>query len=182
LAVLSSAGRSSFACLAALVPLASPPVVPPAAHGESVGLHCDHCDCDGHVKVFCYRKKKAQKAQARRSSQGTSDTGSEGSERSSTGSETHEILMFFHRLVASTSSGAIGSMTQSSTPIGFATTSQFFTLGPHSAPSSGTDPWYLDSVASFHMTPNSAHLFALRPSYRHCTIHTTDDSPLSVAG
>jgi hypothetical protein len=32
------------------------------------------------------------------------------------------------------------------------------------------------------MTPHSTHLFALRPSYLHCTIHTTDGSPLSVAG
>jgi hypothetical protein len=31
------------------------------------------------------------------------------------------------------------------------------------------------------MTPHSTHLFALHPSYRHCTIHTADGSPLSVA-
>jgi hypothetical protein len=34
----SSAGRSSSACPAAPVPLASPPIVPPTAHGESVGF------------------------------------------------------------------------------------------------------------------------------------------------
>jgi hypothetical protein len=55
----SSAGRSSSAHPAAPVPLASPPVVPPAARGESVGLHCDHCGCDGHVEAFCYRKKES---------------------------------------------------------------------------------------------------------------------------
>jgi hypothetical protein len=32
------------------------------------------------------------------------------------------------------------------------------------------------------MTPHSTHLFALHPSYLHCTVHTTDGSPLSVAG
>jgi hypothetical protein len=32
------------------------------------------------------------------------------------------------------------------------------------------------------MTSHSAHLSALRPSYRHCTVHTTNGSPLSVAG
>jgi hypothetical protein len=32
------------------------------------------------------------------------------------------------------------------------------------------------------MTPHSAYLSALRPSYHRCTIHTTDGSPLSVAG
>jgi hypothetical protein len=37
------AARSSAARPVALVPLASPPVVPTAARGESVGLHCDHC-------------------------------------------------------------------------------------------------------------------------------------------
>jgi hypothetical protein len=52
-------------------------------------------------------------------------------------------------------------------------------LGPPSAPPC-TGPWYLDSGASFHMTPHSAHLSALRPSYHHCTIHTTGGSPLSV--
>jgi hypothetical protein len=31
------------------------------------------------------------------------------------------------------------------------------------------------------MTPNSAHLSSLCP-YRHCTIQTTDGSPLSIAG
>jgi hypothetical protein len=67
------------------VPLASPPVVPPAGHGESGCLHCDHCDRDGHVEAFCYRKKKAQ---AHRSSHGTGGTGFGGSEWSSAGSET----------------------------------------------------------------------------------------------
>jgi hypothetical protein len=62
------ASHSSSARPAAPVPLASPPVVPPATHGESGGLHCDHCGYDGHVKAFCYRKKKAQKAQTRHSS------------------------------------------------------------------------------------------------------------------
>jgi hypothetical protein len=111
LAARSSAGHSLSARPTSPVPLASHPVVPPAARGESGGLHCDHCGCDGHVDAFCYRKKKAQKAQARRSSQGTGGTGSGGFERSSIGSETHEILILFRHLVASTSSGAAGSMT-----------------------------------------------------------------------
>jgi hypothetical protein len=82
------AARSSAGRLPAPVPLASPLVIPSAAHGESVGFHCDHCGRDGHVEAFCYRNKKAQKAQPRRSSQGTGATGSGGSERSSAGSET----------------------------------------------------------------------------------------------
>jgi hypothetical protein len=110
LAACSSTGRSSSTRPAAPVLLASPPVVPPAARGESVGLHCDHCGRDEHVEVFCYRKKEAQKAQAHRSSQGTGDTGSGGSE-SSAGSETYEILMLLRRLVASTLSGAASSVT-----------------------------------------------------------------------
>jgi hypothetical protein len=97
LAARSLANRSSSARPTASVSLASPPVVPPAARGESGGLHCAHCGHDGHVEVFCYRKKKAQ---ARRSSQGTC---SGGSGRSSAGLETHEILMLLHRLAASTS-------------------------------------------------------------------------------
>jgi hypothetical protein len=178
LAARPSAGRSSSARPTAPVPLASHSV-PPAARGEIGGLHCDHCGRDGHVEAFCYRKKKAQKAQARRSSQGTGGTSSGGSERSSAGSETQEILMLLRCLAASTSSGVAGSVTQPSSPTGSATASQ--SLGPPSAPSPGTDPWYLDSGASFHMTPHSTHLSALRP-YHHCTIHTADGSPLSVAG
>jgi hypothetical protein len=87
LAARSSASCSSSTHPTAPVPLASPPVVPPAARGESDGLHCVHCGHDGHVEAFCYRKKKAQKAQAHRSSQDTGGTGSGGSKRSSTGSE-----------------------------------------------------------------------------------------------
>jgi hypothetical protein len=122
------------------MPFASPLVVPLDAHGESGGLHCDHGGRDGHVDAFCYRKKKAQKAQARCSSQGTSGTGSRGSERSSAGSETQEILMLLHRLVASTSSGATGSVTQSSAPAGSTTAFQSSALGLPSAPSLGTYP------------------------------------------
>jgi hypothetical protein len=181
LASRSSAGRSSSARPAAPVPLASPPVVPPTAHGESGGLHCDHCGRDGHVEAFCYRKKKAQKVQARRSSQGTGGAGSEGSKRNSASSETEEILMLLRCLAASTSSGAAGSVTRPSAPTGSTTASQSSALGPSFAPSPGTDPWYLDSGASFHMTPHSTHPFVLCP-YSHCTVHTANGSPLSVAG
>jgi hypothetical protein len=55
-------------------------------------------------------------------------------------------------------------------------------LGPPSIPSPGIDHWYLDSDAFFHMTPHSTYLSALRPSFRHCTVYTTDCSPLSVTG
>jgi hypothetical protein len=123
LAARSSVDRSSSARPATPVTLASPPVIPSAACGESGGLHYDHCGRDGHVEAFCYRKKKAQKAQACRSSQGTDGTGSGGSERSSAGSETHEILMLLRRPAASTSSGAAGSVTQPSAPTGSATVS-----------------------------------------------------------
>jgi hypothetical protein len=32
------------------------------------------------------------------------------------------------------------------------------------------------------MTPHSAHLSSMRPSYRHLTVQIADGSPLSVAG
>jgi hypothetical protein len=135
LAARSSASHSSSARPTASVPLASSLVVPPAAHGESGGLHYAHYGCDGHVEAFRYRKKKAQ---AHRSSQGTGGTGSRGSERSSAGSETQEILMLLRCLVGSTSTGAVGIVTQSSARIGSATASQSSTLGPPTAPSPGT--------------------------------------------
>jgi hypothetical protein len=134
------------------------------------------------VDAFCYRKKKAQKAQAHRSSQGTSGSSSRGSERSSAGSEAQELLMLLYRLAASTSLGAVGSMTQPSALTSSATVSQSSTFGPPSTPSPGTYPWYLDFDASFDMTPHSAHLSSLHPSYRHCIVHAVDGSPLSVAG
>jgi hypothetical protein len=176
LAACSSASRSSSARPTTLVPLVSPPVVPLAARG---GFHCAHYSHKGHVQAFSYRKKKAQ---TRRSSQGTGGTGSRGSERSSAGSETEEFLMLLHRLAASTSTRVVGTMTQSSALIGSATASQSSTLGPPTAPSTCTYSWYLDSVASFHMTPHSAHISSLRHSSRHCIVHTADGSPLSVAG
>jgi hypothetical protein len=89
--------------------------------------------------------------------------------------------MLLRRLAASTSSGAVGSVTQLSAPTSSATASQSSALGPSSVPSSCTDPWYLDYGASFHMTPHSTHLSALRPSYRCCTVYTADGSPLFVA-
>jgi hypothetical protein len=73
-------------------------------------------------------------------------------------------------------------VTQSSALTDSATASQSSTLGPHTASSPGTFSWYLDSDASFHMTPHSAHLSSLRHSSRHCIVHTVDVSPLSVAG
>jgi hypothetical protein len=66
--------------------------------------------------------------------------------------------------------------------IGSATASQSSTLGPPTAPSPDTYSWYLDSDASFHMTPHSTHLSSLRPPSRHGIVHTVDGSPLSVAG
>jgi hypothetical protein len=178
LAAHSSTSRSSYARPTASVPLASPPVVPPAVRGESGGLHFAHYGRDGHVEAICYRKKKAQ---ARRSSQGIGGTGS-GECESYAGSETQEILMLLRHLVASTSTGAVGTVTQSSALTDSATASQSSTLGPHTASSPGTYSWYLDSGASFHMTPHFAHLSSLQPSSRHCIVHTVDVSPLSVAG
>jgi hypothetical protein len=69
--------------------------------------------------------------------------------------------MLLSHLAASTSTGAVGTMTQSSALIGSATASQSSTLGRLTVPSPGTYSCYLDSGASFHMTPHSAHLSSL---------------------
>jgi hypothetical protein len=114
------------------------------------------------VDTFCYKKKKAR---AYRSSQGTGGSSSGGSERSSAGSETQEFLMLLHCLAISMLSGVIGSVTQPSALTGSATASQSSILEPPSTLCPGTYPWYLDSSASFHMTPHSGHLSSLRPSY-----------------
>jgi hypothetical protein len=72
--------------------------------------------------------------------------------------------MLLHLLAVFTSSGVVGSVTQPSTLTCSATASQSFTIEPPSAPSPGTYPWYLDSDASFYMTPHSAHLYLLHSS------------------
>jgi hypothetical protein len=90
--------------------------------------------------------------------------------------------MLLCRLAASTLVGAVGSVTQSSALTSSATASQSSTLGPPFTPSPSTYPWYVDSGASFYMTTHSAHLSSLHPFYCHCIIHTTNRSPLSVAG
>jgi hypothetical protein len=66
--------------------------------------------------------------------------------------------MLLRRLAASTSAGAVGSVTQSSALTGSASASQSSTLGPPSSPPPGTCLSYLDSGASFHMIPHSTHL------------------------
>jgi hypothetical protein len=60
--------------------------------------------------------------------------------RSSTGSETQELLVLLHRLVASTSSGVVGSVTQPYALTSSAIASQSSTLGPPSTLSLGTYP------------------------------------------
>jgi hypothetical protein len=57
--------------------------------------------------------------------------------------------MLLHRLAASTSTGVVGTVTQSSALISSAPTSQSFTLGPPTTPSPGIYSWYLDSGAFF---------------------------------
>jgi hypothetical protein len=71
--------------------------------------------------------------------------------------------MLLHRLAASMLAKGVGSVSRSSALIGSVTTSQSSTLGPPYAPSLGIYPWHLDSGASFHMTPHSAHLSSLCP-------------------
>jgi hypothetical protein len=85
------------------------------------------------------------------------------------------MLMLLHRLATSTSSGVVGSVTQSPALTGSTTTSQSSTLGPSFAPSLGNYPWYLDSDASCHMTPHSTNLSSLRHYYHHCIVHTLMD-------
>jgi hypothetical protein len=65
----------------------------------------------------------------------TDGSSSGGSKRSSAGSKTQEFLMLLCHLAASTSSGAVDSVIQSSALTCFATASQSSTLRPPFAPS-----------------------------------------------
>jgi hypothetical protein len=89
--------------------------------------------------------------------------------------------MLLHCLAASTSVGAIGSVTQSSILTGSATTSQSSTLGLPLAPS-GTFSWCLDSSTSFYMTPHPVHLSSMCSPYHHVTVQIADGLPLCIAG
>ncbi|WVZ93017.1 hypothetical protein U9M48_039040 [Paspalum notatum var. saurae] len=97
-------------------PLSSPssaPVPSPSVRGGGGGLHCDYYGKDGHVEVFCYRKKKAQRSQTRPASQAppvsqpSGGTSTGVSQRSSTDPVTQEMLMLLRRLAASLPSGTV---------------------------------------------------------------------------
>jgi hypothetical protein len=92
------------------------------------------------------------------------------------------MLILLHRFVASTSSGAVGSMTQSSVLTGSANASQSSTLSPPSPLLQVLILGILILPLPFDMTHHSAHLSSLHPSYFHCIVHTADGSPLSIAG
>jgi hypothetical protein len=70
-------------------------------------------------------------------------------------------------------SGVVVSVTRPSTLTSSATASLSSTTIPLSIPSPGTCAWILDSDASFHMTPHSAHLSSLCSSH-HPTVHIVD--------
>ncbi|KAJ1262704.1 hypothetical protein BS78_09G130300 [Paspalum vaginatum] len=65
------AARSSSSRLAVpppSLPSSAPVSSPPARGWGGGGLHCDYCGKDGHVKAFCYRKKKTHRSQTRQAS------------------------------------------------------------------------------------------------------------------
>ncbi|WVZ94245.1 hypothetical protein U9M48_040156 [Paspalum notatum var. saurae] len=129
---LSALAARSASSRPAVPPLSSPssaPVPSPSARGGGGGLHCDYCGKDGHVKVFCYRKKKAQRSQTRPVSQ-TSGSASAGvSQRSSTDPVTQEMLMLLRRLAASSPSGTASVATLPAGSPGSAAASQSSTQG-----------------------------------------------------
>ncbi|WVZ84335.1 hypothetical protein U9M48_031376 [Paspalum notatum var. saurae] len=100
------------------------------------GLHCDYCGKDGHVKAFCYRKKKAQRSQTRPASQTPPVSQSSGSasagvcQRSSTDPVTQEMLMLLRRLAASSPSRTASIVTLPAGSSGSAAASQSSTQGP----------------------------------------------------
>ncbi|WVZ83156.1 hypothetical protein U9M48_030329 [Paspalum notatum var. saurae] len=123
----------------AVPPLSSPssaPVPSPSARGGGGGLHCDYCGKDGHVEVFCYRKKKAQRSQTRPASQTppvsqpSGSASAEVSQRSSTDPVTQEMLMLLRRLAASSPSGTASVATLPAGSPGSAAASESFTQGP----------------------------------------------------
>ncbi|CAD6254129.1 unnamed protein product [Miscanthus lutarioriparius] len=102
----SSVLAARFACPGVLgsAPKGSSSVVSSSGTRSSGGLHCDHCDRDGHVEAHCYKKKRqAQSRQGGRPSQGpgTATTGVSQSTGSSQHTDTQEIVMLLRRLAAS---------------------------------------------------------------------------------
>ncbi|CAD6267582.1 unnamed protein product [Miscanthus lutarioriparius] len=138
--------------LAATPPQASPPLSQPSpvVAGVPSGVQCGYCKLYGHEEKDCRKKQcDRQGHHSRRSSQGSS----KGTRFVSAAEQ--EVLALFRRLTIAAQASAPGTTAQSASE----TTAQASCSAAPPPPPSGTSsPWFLDSGASFHMTPHSTHI------------------------
>ena len=162
--------------LAATPPQASPtPSQPsPVVAGVPSGVQCRYCKLYGHEEKDCRKKQcDRQGHHGRRSSQGSSK-----GTRSVSAAE-QEVLALFRRLTIAAQASAPGTTAQSASE----TTAQAScSAPPPPPPPSGTSsPWFLDSGASFHMTPHATHLSSLFSPDPPISVRTADGTSLPVA-
>ena len=152
-------------------PVSSPTPLPtslaPVAAGTPSGMYCGYCSKPGHPSHNCYKKKRDQANRKKRGQQSSSGSSQSGPQQISPTEQ--EIVALFRRLAASASSSAQGSVANAS--------------GSTPPPPPGiSSPWFLDSGASFHMTPDSTCLTSLSPPDTPLRVQTADGTSLPVVG
>ena len=160
--------------LAATPPQVSPPPSQPApvVTGAPSGIQCGYCKIYGHEEKDCRKKQRDRSGRrGRRSFQGSGGSSTSQSTRSVSAAE-QEVLALFRRLTTAAQASAQAS--------GHGTTAQASSSAP--PPSSISSPWFLDSGASFHMTPHATHLSSLSSPDPPISVRTADVTSLPVAG
>ncbi|CAD6202522.1 unnamed protein product [Miscanthus lutarioriparius] len=148
--------------LAATPPQVSlPPSQPsPVVMGAPSGIQCGYYKIYGHEEKDCRKKQRDRSGRrGRRSFQGSGGSSTSQSTRSVSAAE-QEVLALFHRLTTTAQASGHGTTAQasSSTP----------------PPSGISSPWFLDSGASFHMTPHATHLSSLSSPDPPISVRTAD--------
>ncbi|BAH91807.1 Os02g0616666 [Oryza sativa Japonica Group] len=148
-------------------PVVVPSPLPVAAGAPSTpsGIVCGYCSKTGHTASMCYKKKRDQ---SHRTSQGSRQGSSQSSSQQITSTE-QELVRLLRRLMTTASTSTHGSAAQASS------------LPPPPPSSSGIlSSWFLDSGASFHMTPDSTHLSSMSPPDTPLTVQTANGTSLPV--
>jgi len=156
--------------------VASPPSVslsspqPAVVAGVPSGVQCTYCKIYGHEEKDCRKKQRNRYWRRDRChSSGSGGSSTPHGTRSVSAAE-QEVLAMFRRLTTAAQASPHGTTAQAygSTPL------------PH--PSSGiSPPWFLDSGASFHMTPHTTHLSSLSSSDSPILVRTANGTSLPVA-
>ncbi|CAD6256571.1 unnamed protein product [Miscanthus lutarioriparius] len=142
----------------------------PQLRPEFETARCGYCKIYGHEEC----RKKQRDRQGRRgrhfsqgSSQGSGGSSTQQGTRSVSAAE-QKVPAMFRRLTTAAQASAHGTTAQASSSA--------------SPPPGISSPWFLDSGASFHMTPDSTNLSSVSSPDPPIFVRTADGTSLSVAG